>query len=144
MRTKIITGLVILALIFSGCWLLRPVEYQVPSGYDYLGISVSGVPAFKISDPDTVEFLVETINSTTFRKKIWSIREAPDNLDAVIQIRSHSTDTAGADVLLLPSRYGGKTKFIIWTGTEHLVAVDTERLEACMDSLIGNLIDITQ
>ena len=144
MRTKIITGLVILVFIFSGYWLLSPVEYQVPPGYDCLGISVSGVPACKINDPDTVKSLVKAINSTTFRKRIWSFREAPDNLDAVIQLIDCDTNTSVADVLILPSRYGGKTKFIIQYKTDHLIAVDTERLEACIDSLIGHLIDRVQ
>ena len=110
MRTKIIIGLVILVFIFSGYWLLSPVEYQVPPEYDCLHISVSGAPAFEISDPDTVESLVEAINSTTYRKRMQRITDAPENLAAVIQLVDRDTNTSVVDVIVL-STYEGNHSF---------------------------------
>lgn len=143
MRTKIIIGLVILVFIFSGYWLLSPVEYQVPPGYDCLHISVSGAPAFEISDPDTVESLVEAINSTTYRKQMQRITDAPENLAAVIQLVDCDTNTSVVDVIVL-STYEGNHSFGISDGDKGLIAVAPDLLETCIDSLIGNLIDRVQ
>ncbi|MBC5725377.1 hypothetical protein H8S45_07880 [Agathobaculum sp. NSJ-28] len=138
MRTKIIIGLVILVFIFSGYWLLSPVEYQVPPEYDCLHISVSGAPAFEISDPDTVESLVEAINSTTYRKRMQRITDAPENLAAVIQLVDRDTNTSVVDVIVL-STYEGNHSFGISDGDKDLIAVSPDLLETCIDSLIDRV-----
>ena len=126
MRTKIIIGLVILVFIFSGYWLLSPVEYQVPPEYDCLHISVSGAPAF------------EAINSTTYRKRMQRITDAPENLAAVIQLVDRDTNTSVVDVIVL-STYEGNHSFGISDGDKDLIAVSPDLLETCIDSLIDRV-----
>ena len=124
-------------LLYITVWLLyQPVPFYVSASCTTLVITPinEGSSSFQITNENTIDNLIDTVNSVLFRKSMRLSSEAPDNLIAVFQIRNDSGN--GVDLWLCYNAHGDDVIYI-WTGVEELIAFDADRLTSYLRALLS-------
>lgn len=131
---KVIISIAFLLVVVVGIGaiLLRPVEFTIDAEVDSL--SVATVTDNKeITDRDTIEKLVATLNSTEYRKAIFPEKEPPENLIAVVSVICNNSSLA--DIVVKGSDQQSFQFYVNTSGTQ-LVAVDETEVTEILSTIV--------
>ena len=108
-------------VLLSSYLLYHPVPFYVSAKCNTAEVNLTNnaTNSFQITEADSINELIDILNSAKFRKAFRNTNEAPNNLIAVFQI--YDSNGVGCDVWLCSS-YNGEYSVYIWTGYDELIA----------------------
>ena len=116
----------LMAVVIMVIVLFRPITLEVNNQIDKLEVNAHGI--YEITDKEDILQAVHAIHETTFRKRIFSQREAPNDLTTVVLLMRE--ETVAASVVICDSQV------YVLDDSGAYIAYNGERIALCIDKLI--------
>ena len=132
-----ICAVVALAVILLAAYgLFHPVPWYVSASCEKIVVQImaEGMSEFEITDPATVDQVIDMLNSTTFRKslRVDAGKSAPDTMEAMLTLIRD--EASAGSVILCSTPYHGS---VFWVGGgRELAAVHPEALSQFLIDLL--------